>query len=152
VSARTTKRGPAAPLALRPGGGLHFNVDDETWQRTAQAQRSIINEAAADIEAGRVPAHQKLIAAVLRQAALSIPLEQPKRRGARPQFNHGSAAMTYAILRRAGKTDKEAIDILEIDLGVSRQAIAKALPQEVKAEAMRQFDDSVVFIKKRPVT
>lgn len=109
--------------------GISLLTPAAKYREVAKSQKLFAEEVAAKIESEQpLSLMERTIAAgAIRAHAASIPAEQPKKRGQSPEFCHGSEAMVFVGLRVQGLSPDAAYANIADRVGVSEQAVAKAM-------------------------
>lgn len=118
---------------------IELYISPDEYARAAQSQRELAREMADKIERGEPLEHRmhRMIAAgILRLWADNLSDTAPRKPGQAPRVHAGEVAMQVAVLRVQGIAKTRAIAQVAEDLGVSDEAIRKALKKHGD-EAMR---------------
>jgi hypothetical protein len=101
--------------AQKASGRLTFEQDPEEYRRVAQNQRDYFEELARRFESNDpldLQAYEReMVAGLLRFWANQIPVElDRKKQGPKPKFDAADAALEYALLRRKGMSNADAVE------------------------------------------
>ena len=124
---------------------MRFYQSPEDYNDTATRQAALARDLASRILAGEpTEKHERgFIAAILKDWADTLPLQQKRPAGQQPKFCHGSAAREYAIRRSDGTPHGVVADDMAEDYGVSRPAIEKAIKANKK-----EVDELIAMLRK----
>jgi hypothetical protein len=117
--------------------GVRFRTPDARYAEIQRDNKAWLLTVADAIENGAAldAVERKIAAAVLRSASERMPIEQRKSVGQAPQWDHGSEALVFVGLRVQGLSPTKAYASIADRVGVSEQAVQKAMRQHAPGAA-----------------
>jgi len=108
---------------------IEWRLGDAKFAHGAELQIKCLRDAAKKLRRGEGLHDDEAEFAALACEALAgkISLEQPKRRGHQPQWDHGKWAMSFVFMRARGASPTECYAQIADAVGVSEQAVEKVM-------------------------